>query len=101
MAVYKIMESYRKYKLRSYLRRIEDLFRGVEHFPDFGKSVRWPAPPEVLLGYVETLKRVHRRFGLRHGLVFDVVADVQYYVMTLYWLVLQMARVHATQTHSC
>ena len=61
LAVYKIMDAYRRYKLKSYLRRINDAFRGVERMHDFGKSVRWPQPPEVLRGYVETLKRVHRR----------------------------------------
>ena len=76
IAIYKIMDAYRKYKLKSYLRKINDLFRGVERSADFGKRVRWPEPPEVLRGYVETLKRVHRRCARSFFFFLFIVAVI-------------------------
>ena len=37
------------------------LIRNVRQSKDFGKSIRWPAPPKVLADWVTTLKRVHAR----------------------------------------
>ncbi|WKY02867.1 hypothetical protein Q1695_016283 [Nippostrongylus brasiliensis] len=62
VAVYKIMAAYRRYKLRSYIIHVIELFRGVRKMPDRGKSIRWPAPPVVLAPFVAKLKVVHQRW---------------------------------------
>lgn len=61
-AVYTIMNAYKRYKLRSYIIRVIELFRGVRKMPDLGKNIRWPAPPVVLAPFVSKLKVVHQRW---------------------------------------
>ena len=47
-AVRTIIAAYRHYKVRSYLQKLDIIFKGVERRPDFGKCLRWPEPPETL-----------------------------------------------------
>uniref|UniRef100_A0A158P6A6 Myosin motor domain-containing protein n=1 Tax=Angiostrongylus cantonensis TaxID=6313 RepID=A0A158P6A6_ANGCA len=61
-AVYKIMAAYKRFKLRSYIIHVIDLFRGVRQMPDLGKNIRWPAPPIVLVPFVTKLRVVHQRW---------------------------------------
>ncbi|KAK2191130.1 hypothetical protein NP493_59g02001 [Ridgeia piscesae] len=61
-AIYRIMNAYRKYKLRSYVWKLVELFQNVKSQRDYGKSIRWPKPPQVLASYVETLQKVHSRW---------------------------------------
>ncbi|CAI4229140.1 unnamed protein product [Auanema sp. JU1783] len=61
-AVYLIMGTYRKYKMRTYIFSVINAFKGVKHMRDLGKSVRWPAPPVVLAPFVNKLKIVHGRW---------------------------------------
>lgn len=68
-AVYLIMAAYRRYKLRSYLLHVINVFRGVRSMKDLGKSLRWPAPPVVLAPFVAKLKIVHNRW--RAGVILS------------------------------
>lgn len=40
-----IMRYYRAYKLRSYIQDLADKFRNAKQSRDYGKGIRWPAPP--------------------------------------------------------
>jgi len=62
IAIYKIMDAYRRYKLKSYIVKLADTFRGVHQMRDYGKSVTWPRPPQVLSSFVQTLMKVHERW---------------------------------------
>ena len=66
-AVYRIMDSYRRYKLRAYIHSLVHAFDGVATRPDLGKSQVWPAPPAVLQAFVEKLKTMHTQW--RCGLI--------------------------------
>ncbi|CAD6190262.1 unnamed protein product, partial [Caenorhabditis auriculariae] len=61
-AVYLIMGAYRRYKLRSYILSVIRSFQGVRQMKDLGKSVRWPAPPVVLIPFVNRLRIMHQRW---------------------------------------
>ncbi|XP_041366127.1 unconventional myosin-Id-like [Gigantopelta aegis] len=61
-AMYLIMDHYRKYKLRTYILKLVDIFKNVKRMPDYGKSIKWPAPPLVLQDMVLMLKKVHGRW---------------------------------------
>jgi myosin-1 len=60
-AIYLIMQRFKRYKMRCYVQSVQDRFRNVARSRDFGKSVQWPAPPAVLQGLVDMLKKVHAR----------------------------------------
>ena len=36
-------------------------YRNAKRMPDYGKSLKWPAPPLVLQDMVTMLKKVHGR----------------------------------------
>jgi len=61
-AIYKIMDCYRRYKLRSYLLLIINRFKNVRQLPDLGKSLTWPPAPIVLRPFVDRLKSIHLRW---------------------------------------
>lgn len=61
-AIYFIMSRFRRYKLRSYIKQIVGLFRDVRRMPDYGKHIKWPAPPKVLSAWVAELKKAHNRW---------------------------------------
>lgn len=62
MAVMKIVDSYRKYKLRKYIWNLVQLFRNVKQSRDFGRSIQWPRPPPVLASYIRTLQKIQNRW---------------------------------------
>lgn len=59
-AAMKIMCAYRRYKLRSYLVKLETKFKGAAKLKDYGKSIQWPAPP---LPLKQTVKQFRRLFN--------------------------------------
>ncbi|KAG0729962.1 Myosin-IA [Chionoecetes opilio] len=54
LAAIKILRHYRLYKMRTYM--------NVKQMPDFGKHVRWPAPPLVLRSMVADFQSIHNRW---------------------------------------
>lgn len=61
LAVRKIIKAYRNYKLRSYLTKIQVMFKGVERKADLGKSIKWPEPPKTLRTFTDKLKVIFNR----------------------------------------
>jgi len=61
-AIYKIMAFYKRYKMRSYIAKLAGVFRNAKRSPDYGKSLKWPAPPHLLLGHIDMLKKVYARW---------------------------------------
>ncbi|XP_073407296.1 unconventional myosin-Ig-like isoform X1 [Dendrobates tinctorius] len=64
-SIYKIMSSYKCYKVRSHLMEIVRRFENVRETQDYGKSVEWPEPPAVLGQFQEVCKNLHRRWRAR------------------------------------
>jgi myosin-1 len=61
-ALLKIMEYYRKYKLRSYINDLERRFKHVRQMEDRGKSISWGIPPKAIVPTVQFFKLVFRRW---------------------------------------
>ena len=61
-AVRTIIAAYRHYKVRSYLQKLNIIFKGVEHTTDFGKSLLWPEPPKTLRRFSEYTKAIFNRY---------------------------------------
>ncbi|CAH1788197.1 unnamed protein product [Owenia fusiformis] len=61
-AIYKIMDAYKRYKLKSYIRLLANTFRQSGQMRDWGRSIPWPEPPKVLAEYVALLHKVQRRW---------------------------------------
>jgi len=61
-AVHVIGVAFRHYKLRKYLQKVVDTFSGVKRMKDYGKNLTWPSPPPAIEEFVESLKRMHRRW---------------------------------------
>ncbi|KAL3832417.1 hypothetical protein ACJMK2_024062 [Sinanodonta woodiana] len=61
-AIYLIMAKFKRYKMRSYIVSLVQLFRNVRNMRDYGKSIKWPNPPQVLAGLVLQLHKVHNRW---------------------------------------
>ncbi|XP_067869283.1 unconventional myosin-Id-like [Heterodontus francisci] len=61
-AAYIIINHYRKYKVRSYIREVGRRFQNVGSMKDYGKHVKWPTPPKVLRKFEETLQSVYQRW---------------------------------------
>lgn len=57
-----IMRHYRLYKMRSYMLELHRVFRNVRQMQDYGKHVRWPAPPLVLRSMVSDFQSIHNRW---------------------------------------
>ncbi|XP_064104605.1 unconventional myosin ID-like isoform X1 [Macrobrachium nipponense] len=57
-----ILAHYRKYKMRSYMLELNRVFRNVKQMPDYGKHLRWPAPPLVLRSMVSDFQSIHNRW---------------------------------------
>ena len=64
-AVHVIGVAFRHYKLRKYLQKVVDTFSGVKRMKDYGKNLTWPSPPPAIEEFVESLKRMHRRWVWR------------------------------------
>ncbi|XP_032890982.1 unconventional myosin-Id [Amblyraja radiata] len=61
-AVYTIINYYRKYKVKSYIREVGKRFQNVGTLKDYGKHVKWPTPPKIIRTFDETLKSVYQRW---------------------------------------
>lgn len=66
-AAYTIMSSYKRHKVKAYLRELLRRFQGVRAMPDFGKSLAWPVPPAVLERFQENSQQLFRRCQQRAG----------------------------------
>uniref|UniRef100_A0A8B9UGL0 Myosin IG n=1 Tax=Anas zonorhyncha TaxID=75864 RepID=A0A8B9UGL0_9AVES len=64
-AAYTIMSSYKRHKVKAYLRELLRRFQGVRAMPDFGKSLAWPVPPAVLERFQENSQQLFRRWRAR------------------------------------
>lgn len=62
VAVARIIRCFRAYKLRDYMKKLQNTFKDVKSSPNFGRDVSWPVPPPVLGNTVALLKNVHRRW---------------------------------------
>nr|CAB3264156.1 unconventional myosin-Id [Phallusia mammillata] len=62
VAIYRIMNAYRMYRMRSYLMEMSRRFKNVKRTKDLGKSIVWATPPKVLLHLVEQMKQMHARW---------------------------------------
>uniref|UniRef100_A0A672GZ88 Unconventional myosin-Id n=1 Tax=Salarias fasciatus TaxID=181472 RepID=A0A672GZ88_SALFA len=43
-----ILQAYRRYKVKSYIREVIRRFKNVRSMKDYGRHVKWPTPPKVL-----------------------------------------------------
>uniref|UniRef100_A0A4W3JHP6 Myosin IG n=1 Tax=Callorhinchus milii TaxID=7868 RepID=A0A4W3JHP6_CALMI len=64
-AVYLIMNCYRRFKVRAHLLVVVRTFQGVRSLADYGKSLLWPEPPTVLLGFQNNLHNLFNRYHTR------------------------------------
>ncbi|XP_045119957.1 unconventional myosin ID-like isoform X2 [Portunus trituberculatus] len=62
LAAIKILRHYRLYKMRTYMLELNRVFRNVKQMPDYGKHIRWPAPPLVLRSMVTDFQSIHNRW---------------------------------------
>ncbi|XP_055338515.1 unconventional myosin-Id-like [Paramacrobiotus metropolitanus] len=62
LAVRRIVKAYRNYKLRSYLMKIQNIFKNVDRRPDLGKALRWPEPPRTLRSFTDKTKAIFNRW---------------------------------------
>lgn len=57
-----ILQAYRRYKVKSYVREVNRRFRNVGSMKDRGRHVKWPTPPKVLRKLEEALKSIYNRY---------------------------------------
>ncbi|XP_070782695.1 unconventional myosin-Id [Enoplosus armatus] len=57
-----ILQAYRRYKVRSYIREVNQRFRNVRSMKDYGRHVKWPTPPKVLRKFEEALRSIYNRW---------------------------------------
>ncbi|KAB7502891.1 Myosin-IA [Armadillidium nasatum] len=57
-----ILRKYRQYKMRSYINELCRVFKNVRTMPSYGKNVRWPQAPLILLPVVSTFQMIHERW---------------------------------------
>uniref|UniRef100_A0A3P9BKB3 Unconventional myosin-Id n=1 Tax=Maylandia zebra TaxID=106582 RepID=A0A3P9BKB3_9CICH len=57
-----ILQAYRRYKVKSYIREVNRRFKNVRSMKDHGRHVKWPTPPKVLRRFEEALKSIHSRW---------------------------------------
>ncbi|CAF1126177.1 unnamed protein product [Rotaria sp. Silwood1] len=58
----KIQRAYRKYRTRSYINKLNELFRNVSNSHDLGKNIKWPAPKPGFTPMNNMLKKVYQRW---------------------------------------
>ncbi|CAF0979976.1 unnamed protein product [Rotaria sordida] len=58
----KIQHAYRKYRIRSYINKLNELFRNVLNSKDLGKNIKWPAPKPGLIPMNNILKKIFQRW---------------------------------------
>ncbi|XP_026885185.2 unconventional myosin-Id isoform X2 [Electrophorus electricus] len=57
-----ILQAYRRYKVKSYIREVNARFRNVGSMKDRGRHVKWPTPPKVLRRFEEALRNIYNRW---------------------------------------
>ncbi|XP_076855311.1 unconventional myosin-Id [Brachyhypopomus gauderio] len=57
-----ILQAYRRYKVKSYIREVNARFRNVGSTKDRGRHVKWPTPPKVLRRFEEALRNIYNRW---------------------------------------
>lgn len=60
-----ILQAYRRYKVKSYIREVNRRFKNVRSMKDYGRHVKWPAPPKVLRRFEEALRSIYSRYIIR------------------------------------
>ncbi|CAF0740879.1 unnamed protein product [Adineta steineri] len=58
----KIQNMYRKYRARSYINKLNELFRNVVNMNDLGKHIKWPAPKPGFIPTNTMLKQMYQRW---------------------------------------
>ncbi|CAF3153265.1 unnamed protein product [Rotaria sp. Silwood2] len=58
----KIQRIYRKYRTRSYINKLNELFRNVSNSHDLGKNIKWPAPKPGFIPINNILKKIYQRW---------------------------------------
>ncbi|UJR31157.1 hypothetical protein I4U23_018664 [Adineta vaga] len=58
----KIQNAYRKYRARSYITKLNELFQNVANTHDLGKNIRWPAPKPGFIPMNNLLKQMYQRW---------------------------------------
>ncbi|XP_071959724.1 unconventional myosin-Id-like isoform X2 [Antedon mediterranea] len=61
-AIYLVMNCYKRYKARQFMKKVIETFRDVKHSRDLGRNRAWPPPPHVLLGFTAEMKKMHNRW---------------------------------------
>ncbi|XP_014242236.1 myosin-IA [Cimex lectularius] len=61
-AALKIMECYRKFKIRHYVNQLNYTFKNARNMRDWGKSLRWPTPPSQVRHIEPILRRLFDRW---------------------------------------
>ncbi|XP_048871147.1 unconventional myosin-Id isoform X1 [Brienomyrus brachyistius] len=57
-----ILRTYRRYKVKSYIREVNRRFKNVRAMKDYGKHIKWPMPPKVLRRFEEALRSIYSRW---------------------------------------
>lgn len=57
-----IMEYYRRYKQRSYIKQLESTFKSAKSLKDYGKSLPWPPENFAIRHVVPSLKKMYARW---------------------------------------
>lgn len=60
-----ILQAYRRYKVKSYIREVNRRFKNVRSMKDYGRHVKWPTPPKVLRKFEESLRSIYNRYSDR------------------------------------
>lgn len=61
-AVYKVMDAYRTFRIRRYVKKVVQVFGHVSELQDYGKSLKWPAPPKQLEPFYRMMGSIHRKW---------------------------------------
>ncbi|XP_033097295.1 unconventional myosin-Id-like isoform X2 [Anneissia japonica] len=61
-AIYLIMNCYKRYKARQFMKKVIEIFRDVKHSRDLGRNRTWPEPPQVLHSFTSEMKKMHNRW---------------------------------------
>lgn len=69
-----ILQAYRRYKVKSYIREVNRRFKNVRSMKDYGRHVKWPTPPKVLRKFEEALRSIYNRCS---AAVFFIVHTFQ------------------------
>ncbi|XP_048374320.1 unconventional myosin-Id [Sphaerodactylus townsendi] len=56
-----VLQCYRRYKVKSYIREVGRRFHNVRSMKGYGKHVKWPTPPKVLGRFEEALQSIYHR----------------------------------------